>query len=207
MRKIVSCTVECYKQIIKIFLPVPKKSHYIFNLRDLSKVFQGLSLANSKTLPDVTSFIRLWIHEMRRVFSDRLLEEKDHTEFETLINSTVTEDLNMDAKVIFAKQRILFGDFIEKEQDMKTYKEIEDLTKLSSVLEEILEDYNNENIPMNLILFSDCCEHISRLCRIVGFPRGNALLMGVGGSGRQSCTKLANFVMQYKLYTIEITKD
>jgi dynein heavy chain len=60
---------------------------------------------------------------------------------------------------------------------------------------------------MNLILFSDCCEHICRLCRIIGFPRGNALLMGVGGSGRQSCTKLSNYVMGYKLYTIEITKD
>jgi len=74
-------------------------------------------------------------------------------------------------------------------------------------LYEILEDYNNENSPMNLILFSDACEHISRICRIIGFPRGNALLMGVGGSGRQSCCKLANFVMNYKIFTIEITKD
>eukprot|EP00801_Mesodinium_rubrum_P000083 Mrub_00083.p1 GENE.Mrub_00083~~Mrub_00083.p1 ORF type:complete len:1986 (+),score=436.27 Mrub_00083:724-5958(+) len=71
----------------------------------------------------------------------------------------------------------------------------------------MLKDYNDENIKMDLILFSDCCEHICRLCRIIGFPRGNALLMGVGGSGRQSCTKLANFVSGYKLYTIEITKD
>ena len=60
---------------------------------------------------------------------------------------------------------------------------------------------------MNLILFSDCCKHICRLCRIIGFPRGNALLMGIGGSVRQSCTKLFNYVMVYKLYTIEITKD
>ena len=60
---------------------------------------------------------------------------------------------------------------------------------------------------MNLILFSDCCKHICRLCRIIGFPSGNALLMGVGDSVRQSCTKLFNYVMGYKLYTIEITKD
>lgn len=114
------CTVESYKQIIKIFLPVPKKSHYIFNLRDLSKVFQGLSLATQKTLPELTSFIRLWVHEMRRVFSDRLLEEKDHTDFEALILNTITEDLNMDSAQIFSRERILFGDFIEKDQDMKS---------------------------------------------------------------------------------------
>jgi len=60
---------------------------------------------------------------------------------------------------------------------------------------------------MNLILFSDACEHIARIRRVIGFPKGNALLMGVGGSGRQSCCKLANFVMGYRIFRIEITKD
>jgi len=60
---------------------------------------------------------------------------------------------------------------------------------------------------MNLILFSDACEHIARICRVIGFPKGNALLMGVGGSGRQSCCKLANYVMGYRIFRIEITKD
>jgi dynein heavy chain, axonemal len=60
---------------------------------------------------------------------------------------------------------------------------------------------------MNLILFSDCCKQIYRLYRIIGFPSGNALLMGVGDSVRQSCIKLSNYVLGYKLYTIEITKD
>ena len=134
-----SCTFEKYKQIIKIFLSVPKKSHYIFNLRDLSKVFQGLSLATQKTLPELTSFIRLWVHEMRRVFSDWLLEEKVHVDL-ALILKTVTEDLNMDSAQIFSKERILFGDFIEKDQDMKSSKEIEDLGKLAVILEDNLDD-------------------------------------------------------------------
>jgi len=60
---------------------------------------------------------------------------------------------------------------------------------------------------MNLILFSDACEHVMRICRIIGFPKGNALLMGVGGSGRQSCCKLANQVMAFEMSKIEITKD
>jgi len=48
------------------------------------------------------------------------------------------------------------------------------------------------NTEMNLIMFSDACEHVVRICRIIGLPKGNALLMGVGGSGRSSCSKLAN---------------
>lgn len=52
---------------------------------------------------------------------------------------------------------------------------------------------------MNIILFNDACEHIARLCRIIGFPKGNAVLMGVGGSGRTTCNKLANYILGYKI--------
>jgi dynein heavy chain len=42
----------------------------------------------------------------------------------------------------------------------------------------------NQKGEMNLIWFIDCCEHISRVARILSQPSGNALLLGVGGSGR-----------------------
>ena len=37
-------------------------------------------------------------------------------------------------------------------------------------------------------------------------PLGNALLLGVGGSGRQSLCKLATYISNYKLYQIEVIK-
>lgn len=81
------------------------------------------------------------------------------------------------------------------------------MAKLKTRLESILEDYNSMNTEMNLIMFSDACEHVCRICRILGLPKGNALLMGVGGSGRQSCSKLANYAVSYEIFQIEITKD
>ena len=37
---------------------------------------------------------------------------------------------------------------------------------------------------MKLVMFLDACEHISRISRVIRYPQGNALLFGIGGSGR-----------------------
>jgi len=55
-------------------------------------------------------------------------------------------------------------------------------------------------------MFLDACEHIARIARILRQPFGNALLFGVGGSGRQSLSKMATFLSNYKLFTIEVVK-
>ena len=68
-------------------------------------------------------------------------------------------------------------------------------------IEEYLDDYNGQSkIPMKLIMFLDACDHVARICRILRQHQGNALLLGVGGSGRQSLSKLATFMSSYKIF-------
>jgi dynein heavy chain len=58
------------------------------------------------------------------------------------------------------------------------------MEELKLTLEEKLTEHNESKSVMNLVLFSDAMEHISRIVRILEFPTGSALLVGVGGSGK-----------------------
>lgn len=75
-KAIVSATIDVYTSIQKELLPTPEKSHYTYNLRDVSKVIQGISMVTSG-LSNSAGLVRLWAHECLRVFGDRLVNDSD----------------------------------------------------------------------------------------------------------------------------------
>lgn len=59
---------------------------------------------------------------------------------------------------------------------------------------------------MNLVLFDDALEHITRVHRVIRMDLGNALLVGVGGSGRQSVARLAAFTAGCEVFEITLSR-
>ena len=70
-------TLDLYSYIIEQLPPTPSRFHYIFNLRDLSRVTEGLLLATPNCFTTGTQFVRLWRNEVLRVFHDRLISPED----------------------------------------------------------------------------------------------------------------------------------
>ena len=75
-----------------------------------------------------------------------------------------------------------------------------------SYLLQILEEYNESNTPMNLVLFDDALEHLTRIQRVIRMDQGHALLVGVGGSGKQSLCKLASFTAGCEVFEIQLSR-
>ncbi|GLC56009.1 hypothetical protein PLESTB_001054700 [Pleodorina starrii] len=204
---LVDATVRLYNAIRAELLPTPSRSHYTFNLRDLSKVVQGVMRADPKSTNDYKQILSLWLHECSRVFEDRLINDDDHGWFRSQQETLLRQHFNAGYGDIVSSERLIFGDFMVPGADPRIYGEITDLPRLVKVVEEYLEDYNSvSSAPMKLVMFLDAIEHVSRITRVIRLPLGNALLLGVGGSGRQSLTRLAAFMEEYDVVQIEISK-
>ena len=85
----VDSSIDIYTRISEEMLPTPAKSHYTFNLRDLSKVFQGVLSLKVNNCPDVKTFLRVWCHENQRVFQDRLIDNEDKDQFQRWVSGYV----------------------------------------------------------------------------------------------------------------------
>nr|CAD7446891.1 unnamed protein product [Timema bartmani] len=220
---IVQATLDMYHSATNDLRPTPSKSHYIFNLRDFSRVVQGCSLVKRDSVDNKKVFIKLWVHEVLRVFYDRLIDSSDrHWLYEKLRgcvqdhfkdnfdssldtlpmeNGKVTED---------SLQSLMFGTYLDVDaaDDDKKYEEVMTMESFHNIATEALADYNaTTKAKMDIVLFRYALEHLSRICRILSTPGGCGLLVGVGGSGRQSLTRLATAISGYHLFQPEITKN
>ena len=75
--KIVNATLNMYEEIKTQLRATPAKQHYQFNLRDFAKVINGICMCSEERIESVEQMIRLWQHEIWRVFADRLVNNED----------------------------------------------------------------------------------------------------------------------------------
>ncbi|CAG2194980.1 unnamed protein product [Mytilus edulis] len=202
---LISGAVTLHNRITSTFLPTAVKFHYIFNLRDLSNIFQGILFAMPDAAKTPIDLVRLWQHEAERVYRDKLVETADLEAYDKLVKDVVKKSFEDIDETALEKVPLIFCHFANGIGDPK-YNIVESFESLNKILVESLDNYNELNAVMNLVLFADAMSHICRINRILESPRGNALLIGVGGSGKQSLSRLAAFISSLDVFQIQLRK-
>jgi dynein heavy chain len=135
-----------------------------------------------------------------------------------MLKTKVKERFKKDYEKIVEIKPLLFASFVPtlfREDDMEKKKPMADIyceltnrAAMQKKAEGSLDEFNtiNRQKKMDLVLFTDAIEHIVKIHRVITTQYGNALLVGVGGSGRKSLTELANFIAGYEIVTLEMAK-
>ena len=224
VKGLVEACVDIYEAACANLRPTPVKSHYMFNLRDLARITQGLlALKPYEGMNATTILPKLFLHEVTRVIGDRLVNEEDKQWLldacgETIEKSFSGHTLNkilgplnptgVQVASLDAQRCLFFGCYTDLGSQKPMYKEVIDAQALIPLFDQYLENYNTmAKTPMDLVLFVFAIEHVSRVCRVLAMPGGHALLVGVGGSGRQSLSRLATFVLDYDIKQIALSKN
>ncbi|CAG9772248.1 unnamed protein product [Ceutorhynchus assimilis] len=217
VNQIVNASLQTYLHVLQNMKATLNKSHYVFDIFSLSKVIHGCSFLKKETYDSNKKiYIKLWVHEIFRIYSDRLFIEdiRNLTMYlkEAIVEHFSPEELsdifpNYDDPMPFSK--VFFGTFPDKDLDIshRHYDEI-NFQHLKDLCLQNLQDFNGKyRFKLDLIFFNYSLEKLARICRILSIPNENALLLGVTGCGRQSLVKFASFFYKHDYFQAVITRD
>lgn len=201
---IVAASLQVYNSLRMRIKPTADKCHYRFDITSLAKVFQGCALLR-KDVHDGNKkiFVRLWAHEVLRVFADRMFPEDAHS-LCTLIQESITANFPADDfQELFGDvpfTRVFFASFQDRSYDEVKFQLLEEKCL------QALKEYNSKIQPqLDLLVFDYVLEHLARLLRLLAIPKQSAMLIGSAGYGRKSLVKFASFFSAREFFETEIS--
>ncbi len=206
------------------FTPTAACWQYAFTLRDLAAVVAGMLRMTPAAFADQPlKAARLWAHEAERVYADRLLDDADAARFFEMRAAAARRHLGGvpgGAAAVEARP-LLFCAFAGDEGGgdaaeggagpTGAYDELASHAALRARLDRALaEAADAPGAPAGaadaeLVLFDEAAEHVARVARALAPPGGHALLVGVGGSGKQSLARLAARLAGCEVFQVAVT--
>lgn len=132
---IVHSSIDIYNHILNELRATPSKPHYTFNMRDLSKVFQGILMCDKKKVINEIFIYRLWLHECTCVFGDRLINMEDKNWLRTALERNISKYTSIDVSLLWKESSdVIYADFMVAGVDSRVYEEVA-LVDLQSAVE------------------------------------------------------------------------
>ncbi|XP_076392739.1 dynein axonemal heavy chain 7 isoform X1 [Megachile rotundata] len=212
VNSITNATIDIYNMIINTLRPVPAKFQYQFSIRDISKVISGCILLQKESVETKVTFVRLWAHEIWRVFGDRILDAADKEWLFSKIRETTMSNFKDSFETVFdylpksenneitmnSFNYLMFNNFIDKN---KKYEEVTSIEKLKSEIHSHLNEHNNNvTNKIDIVTSQYVLECLIKISRILSIPRGNLLMISTVGTGRKSLMNLAAYIQQQELF-------
>ncbi|GMH41761.1 hypothetical protein BSKO_09671 [Bryopsis sp. KO-2023] len=225
-----AATFGVYFTAMSQLLPTPAKSYCTFNLGDIPRLGNGLLIMKPLRKGGATKdlYLRLWKHEILRVFYDRVVDEKDQQWFLSALKQTTATSLNTDFDKLFKHvlqqvaneanipdtesiRKCFFGDYKNQEAEEPSLipcSEVIDFAPLISKMEECLVDHKSTGKQaMNLAMFLYAVKHVLRVYRVLKQPGAHMLCVGLGGSGRKSLSRLGAYICGMETFQIEVSEN
>ncbi|XP_008299945.1 cytoplasmic dynein 2 heavy chain 1 [Stegastes partitus] len=207
--------VQLYEQV-KAKFTVDHHSHYLFTpciLTEwvLSLMRYDLTAAQSNVTDSVLEVVA---YEARRLFRDRLVSSKDLHTFDNILSSIIRGDWGSDAldnmtDGFYVTWGASEGAVMAPGQSLPPYgKQLGrlDSADLKQVIHKGVVLYSRDNRELDLLLFWEVCDFVSRVDRVLSRPGGSLLLAGRSGVGRHTATCLVSHMHGYTLFTPKMSR-
>ncbi|CAG9764101.1 unnamed protein product [Ceutorhynchus assimilis] len=166
--KLIPLTRHVWQKTKQKMLPTPAKFHYVFNLRDLSRIWQGILTVQNLECANKTQMLKLWRHECQRVISDRFTVIPDKVWFENALKQQAKEELGDDFE-FYSEDETFWVDFL-REPPEATGEEPDDFVfEAPKIYEEIPSwEFLKEKLFSKSYNVSNMMEDMKQLYRVAG---------------------------------------
>ncbi|MFT7803200.1 cytoplasmic dynein 2 heavy chain 1 [Arapaima gigas] len=210
--------VQVYEQV-KARFTVDDHSHYLFTPRVLTQWILSLlryNLTTDKSLEPTDTVLEVVAYEAQRLFRDRIVTQKELNIFDNILQSVIRGDWGSDVLDNMSDRFYVtwgaeheFGYIVAPGQSLPPHGK--PLGRLHSEdLKEVIHKgvvlYGHDNREVDILLFHEVLEYMSRVDRVLSYPGGSLLLAGRCGVGRRTATSVVSHMHGAVLFTPKITR-
>ncbi|CAD5120552.1 DgyrCDS9119 [Dimorphilus gyrociliatus] len=215
LHNLASAMIELYEKLKSTF-SVDDYSHYSFTPRHLTAWLQGLHRYNLQAVKDQSGdyLLEVWAYEAHRLFRDRIVGEEAKKQFDDLFEECLK--VNWDASILNNLEGKYFTTFaadIEGEGPGKPVPEngmtlgTFGLDDFNQILDKALVAYSRDQRDLELVIFKEVYEAMSRVNRVLTVPGGSLLLAGRSGIGRRTALVLVSHMQGMTLFSPKVSRS